>query len=158
MRPAAKEQKTNTLNSRGCSFGVPLNTRGVLHARHTAKKHTLHTRGCSFEPHWTREGASHARHTQRYKSTYTHWKDVIHYSRMNNYPSHAEVRFDAFRCYVLMHLAAFRVLYFVAACGSSSSSEFGFYCCFLFNSSHDISQSVRKWKHEFTHDFTTELL
>ena len=38
-----------------------------------------------------------------------------------------------------MHLTAFRVLYFVAACGISSS-KFGFYCGFLFNSPHDISR------------------
>ena len=55
-----------------------------------------------------------------------------------------------------MHLAAFRVLYFVAACGSSS--KFGFYCGFLFNSPHDISQSMRKRKYEFAHDVITELL
>ena len=58
-----------------------------------------------------------------------------------------------------MHLAAFRVLYFVAACGSSSSSsKFGFYCGFLFNSPHDISQSMRKRKYEVAHDVITELL
>ena len=59
-----------------------------------------------------------------------------------------------------MHLTAFRVLYFVAACGSSSSSssKFGFYCGFLFNSPHDISQSMRKRKYEFAHDVITELL
>ena len=55
-----------------------------------------------------------------------------------------------------MHMAAFRVLYFVAACGSSS--KFDFYCSFLFNSPHDISQSMRKRKYEFAHDVITELL
>ena len=58
--------------------------------------------------------------------------------------------------YYLMHMAAFRVLYFVAACGSSS--KFGFYCGSLFNSPHDISQSMRKRKYEFAHDVITELL
>ena len=57
-----------------------------------------------------------------------------------------------------MHVAAFRVLYFVLACGSSSFSKFGFYCGFLFNSPHDISQSTRKRKYEFAHDVITELL
>ena len=56
-----------------------------------------------------------------------------------------------------MHLAAFRVLYFVAACGSSSSSKFGFYCGFLFNSPHDISQSMRKGKYEFAQDDITDV-
>ena len=50
-----------------------------------------------------------------------------------------------------MHLTAFRVLYFVAACGSSSS-KFVFYCGFLLNLPHDISQSMRKRKYEFAHD------
>ena len=54
-----------------------------------------------------------------------------------------------------MHLTAFRVLYFVAACGSS---KFGFYCGFLFSSQHDISQSKRKRKYEFAHDVIIELL
>ena len=49
-----------------------------------------------------------------------------------------------------MHLAAFRVLYFVVACGSSS--KVGFYCGFLFDSPHDISQSMRNRKYEFAHD------
>ena len=57
-----------------------------------------------------------------------------------------------------MHLAAFRVLYFVATCGSSCSSKFGFYCGFLFNSPRDISQSMRKRKYEFAHDVITGLL
>ena len=56
-----------------------------------------------------------------------------------------------------MHLTAFRVLYFVTACGSSSS-KFGFYCGFLFNSPHDISQSMRKRKYEFAHNVFTEVL
>ena len=76
---------------------------------------------------------------------------------MYNYPSHAEIIFGAFWCYVLMHLAAFRVFY-VAACGSSSSSKFGFDCGLLLNSPHDISQAMRKRKYEFAHDVITELL
>ena len=100
-----EKRKKNTLSTRWCSFWVPLNTRGALHARHTAKN-----------THWTRQGAvlgntehervpyTHAtRCTQRYKSTYTHWKDVIHYTKMYNYPSHADVKFGAFRCYVLLN-------------------------------------------------------
>ena len=59
-------------------------------------------------------------------------------------------------CYVPKHLVAFRVLYFVVVCGSGS--KFGFYCCFLFDSPHDILQSMRKWKYEFSHDVITELL
>ena len=75
-----KKQKTSTLNTRGCSFWVPLNTRGGL--THTP---------LGKNTHWTRECAvlstsehvkvpyTHAtRCTQRYKSAYTHWKDAIH--------------------------------------------------------------------------------
>ena len=47
---------------------------------------------------------------------------------MYNCPSHADFRLGAFRCYVLMHLAAFRVFYLMGAC--DSSSKFGFYCAF----------------------------
>ena len=47
--------KKGTLKTRGCSFGVPLNMRGP----YTQAK----------------------RCTQRYKSTYTHWKGVIHSAR-----------------------------------------------------------------------------
>ena len=54
-----------------------------------------------------------------------------------------------------MHLTAFRVLYFVAACGSS---KFGFYCGFLFNLPHNISQSKRKRKYEFVHELLKALL
>ena len=54
-----------------------------------------------------------------------------------------------------MHLAAFRVLYFVVACGSSS--KLSFYCGFLFNSPHDISQSMRKRKFEFEQDVITDV-
>ena len=39
-----KNRQENTLNTRGCSFWVPLNTRGALHARHTTKTHTEHER------------------------------------------------------------------------------------------------------------------
>ena len=81
-----KKRKKNTLSTRGCSFWVPLNTRGgALHARHMAKN-----------THWTREGAvlsttehervpytDATRCTRRYKSTYTHWKDVNIDSREN---------------------------------------------------------------------------
>ena len=73
---------------------------------------------------------------------------------MYNYPSHADVRFGAFRCYVLMHLASFRLVCFVALCGSCS--KFGFYCGFLFNSPYDISQSMRKRKYEFVRDVIRE--
>ena len=37
MRPTAKNKQNTTLNTRACSFVVPLNTRGALHVRHTAK-------------------------------------------------------------------------------------------------------------------------
>ena len=74
-----KKEKKNTLNTRGCSFWVPLNTRGWPYTYVTRQKHTLNTRGCSLEYQWTREGAT--RWTQMYKSTCTHWKDVIHSTR-----------------------------------------------------------------------------
>ena len=72
MRPAGKKKrKKKTLSTRGCSFWVPLNTRGCLTRTPHGEKHTLNTRGCSFEYHWTREVPyTHAtRCTQRYKST-----------------------------------------------------------------------------------------
>ena len=77
MRPAAKK---NTLNTRGSSFGVPLNTRGVPYT-HATRQNTYWTRECAVLSTTEHERVpyTHAtRCTQRYKSTYTHWKDVIH--------------------------------------------------------------------------------
>ena len=54
-----------------------------------------------------------------------------------------------------MHLAAFRALYFVAACGNSC--KFRVYWDFLVHSPHDISQSMRKWKFEFDQDVITDV-
>ena len=61
-----KQKQKNTLNTRGCSFGVPLNTRGP-YTNATRQEHKLNTRVCSFEYHWTREDALHARHTVQSK-------------------------------------------------------------------------------------------
>ena len=94
--------------------------------------------------------------TQRYTTTHTHWNNVIHFTRMHNCPSHADVRFGAFRCHVLMHVTGFRVFYFEARCGSRYSSK-GFHCGFLFKSPHDIPQSMGKWKYEFAHDGITDV-
>ena len=46
-----KKTKQNTLNTRGCSSWVPLNTRGGLTRTPHGKKQTLDARGCSFEYH-----------------------------------------------------------------------------------------------------------
>ena len=79
MRLAEKKKEKKTHWTReGAVLGYHWTREGALHARHTAK-HTLNTRGCSFEYQWTREGAT--RLTQMYKSTCTHWKDVIHSTR-----------------------------------------------------------------------------
>ena len=73
------------------------------------------------------------KHVHALKRRFTLYQDV-------QLSTHADVILGAFRCYVLMHLTAFRLLYLVALCGRSS--KFGFYCGFLFNSPHDISQSM----------------
>ena len=41
---STKKSKKNTLNTRGCSFGVPLNTRGGFTRTPHGKKHTEHMR------------------------------------------------------------------------------------------------------------------
>ena len=69
-----KKPKGNTLNTRGCSFGVPLSTRGAaLHARHMAKTHRIREDAVLSTTEHERVPYTHAtRCTQRYKSTYTH--------------------------------------------------------------------------------------
>ena len=94
-----KRKKKHTEHERVQFLGTTEHERGPY--THATRRKT----------YWTREGAvlsttehervpyTHAtRCTRRYKSTYTHWNNVIHYTKMYNYPSHADVRFGTFRC------------------------------------------------------------
>ena len=99
-----KRKKKHTEHEMVQFLGTTEHERGLTRTPH-GEKHTLNTTGCSFEYHWKREGALHARHTvhSKVQQHIPHWKDVINYTKMNNYPSHADVRFGAFRCYVLLN-------------------------------------------------------
>ena len=107
------------LNTRRCSFGIPLNTRGHL----------------TTTPHGALKGTKARARTEKTLTTIPGCTIVQLMQMSDSVP---------FRCYILIHLAAFRVLCFVAACVSSGSCKSGFYCGFLFNSPHVISQSMKK--------------
>ena len=83
MRPAAKKKaKKHTEHERVQFWGTTEHERREPYTHATRQKHTLNTRRCGFEYEWTREGLTRTpRWTQMYKSTYTHWKDVIHSTR-----------------------------------------------------------------------------
>ena len=127
-RQQKKMQKQNKLSTRGCSFGVPLNTRGDLTRTPHGKKHILNTRGClTRTPHGALKGTK------------------AHYALKRRHTLYQDVQLSiSCRCQIRCLWLRFefstlwwRVVVVVVV-------SLVFYCGFLFNSPHDISQSMRK--------------